>query len=201
VRRGFRLVIDEVYREYATGGGLRAPAAALSPAVISVSSLTKIYGLGALRCGWIIAAPDAILPIRDMNARVEFGMSTLSHTVAAHVLAAPGAFDAHSRDYVRSSRPVFEAWFSRMVEDGLMAGLLPDDGCICFPSLPGIADTKSFSEWLIARSGVIVAPGEYFGAPGHVRIGFCQPQDKLESGLAMLEDALRRYRADAVRPQ
>lgn len=192
-RRGVLLVVDEVYRDY-TPEQRRPPAAAtLSPAVISLSSLTKIYGLGVLRCGWIVGAMDVVERLRQLNGRIEFGISTLSHAIAAHVLADSSPFDQHSRGYVAQCRPRFQAWFDTMVAEGLMAGVLPEEGCICFPSLPGIADTRAFSEWLILRSGVIVAPGEYFGAPGHVRIGFCQEDDKLDAGLRGLEDGLRAF--------
>ncbi|MES2495673.1 MAG: pyridoxal phosphate-dependent aminotransferase [Pseudomonadota bacterium] len=191
--RGFLVVVDEVYADYASKERHPGPAAALSPAVVSLSSLTKIYGLGMLRCGWIVGAPAVMEQLRRLNGRIEFGISTLSHAVAAHVLSNSAMFEQHSRSYVARCRPRFQAWFERMVAEGLMSGVLPEDGCICFPSLPGIDDSLAFSEWLIERSGVIVAPGEYFGAPGHVRIGFCQEDDKLEEGLRGLEEGLRAY--------
>ncbi|MBY8821912.1 pyridoxal phosphate-dependent aminotransferase [Sphingomonas colocasiae] len=192
-RRGFLLVVDEVYGDYAPKDRRPAAAAALSPAVVSLSSLTKIYGLGVLRCGWIVGAPAVIERLSRLNGQIEFGISTLSHAVAAHVMANAGSFEEHSRRVVARCRPRFQAWFETMVAEGLMGGELPDDGCICFPSLPGIADSRAFSEWLIARSGVIVAPGEYFGAPGRIRIGFCQEDDRLDAGLAGLEEGLRAY--------
>lgn len=195
-RRGFLLVVDEVYGDYAARERRAGPASALSPAVVSLSSLTKIYGLGVLRCGWIVGAPEVLEPLRRLNGRVEFGVSTLSHAIAAHVLSNGAAFEQHSRSYVERCRPRFQAWFDDMVAQGLMDGALPDDGCICFPSLTGIANSRAFSEWLIARCGVIVAPGEYFGAPGHVRIGFCQEDGKLEAGLRGLEEGLRTYARD-----
>lgn len=191
--RGFLLVVDEVYADYVPEGRRRSPAASFSPAVISISSLTKIYGLGVLRCGWIVGASDIVKFLSALNGRIEFGVSTMSHAIAAHVLADPSPFEDHSRRYVARCRPLFEDWFDSMVAEGLLAGALPQDGCICFPSLPGVADTRAFTEWLIARSGVIVAPGEYFGAPGHVRIGFCQEDDKLDAGLRGFEEGLRTY--------
>jgi aspartate/methionine/tyrosine aminotransferase len=192
-RRRFLLVVDEVYRDYALKDQRPCTAAALSPSVISISSLTKIYGLGVLRCGWIIGAHDVVARIGRLNGRVEFGVSTLSHAVAAQVIADGKAFESYSQGYVTRCRPQFEAWFDAMVAEGLMGGALPDNGCICFPSLPGIDDTRAFSEWLIVRTGVIVAPGDYFGAPGHVRIGFCQEGGNLEAGLRGLEEGLRTY--------
>lgn len=192
-RHGFLLVADEVYGDYAPIERRPGPASARSPSVISLSSLTKIYGLGALRCGWIVGAREVVDALRSLNGRIEFSVSTLSHAIAAHVMTNPDAFAQHSRSYVERCRPRFQSWFERMVADGLMGGELPDDGCICFPALPGVADSRAFSEWLMRRSGIIVAPGEYFGAPGHVRIGFCQEDDKLDAGLRGLEEGLRAY--------
>jgi len=194
-KRGFLLVVDEVYGDYAGRGQRPLAAHALSPAVISLSGLTKIYGLGVLRCGWIVGAPAVMERLRAVGSRIEFGVSTLSHAVAAQVMARAEQFDAHSRGEVARCRPRFQAWYEQMVADGLMSGALPDHGCICFPALTGIADTHAFSQWLIARSGVIVAPGEFFGAPGHIRIGFCLGDAQLGAGLAALADGLRSFRA------
>jgi aspartate/methionine/tyrosine aminotransferase len=52
----------------------------------------------------------------------------------------------------------------------------------------------SFSEWLADRCGVIVAPGEYFGAAGHIRIGFARAPADVDYGLQALTDGLIRYR-------
>lgn len=194
-RAGAWLVVDEVYGDYADPATRPGPATRLSDAVISLSSLTKIYGLGVLRCGWIVGSAPVMARLRDHAARSEFGVSTLSHAVAAEVLLRTDEADAHWRAHVSRSAPRFAAWFAAMVAQGLMAGTLPDAGCICFPRLVGIDDTRAFSEALMAQSGVIVAPGEFFGLPGHVRIGFCLPDAELDAGLAGLEAALRRHRA------
>ena len=194
-QRGILLLVDEVYGAYASASDRPVSAAALSPAVVSVSSLTKIFGLGALRCGWIVGSAPVVAAARTLASRIEFGMSTLSHSIAAHVLASPAPFRAHSDHYVAQSRRIFDPWFHEMAAQGLVAGTLPKAGCICFPSLPGIPDTHAFSDWLVETAGVIVAPGEYFGAPGHVRIGYCLEAEQLEAGLAGLAQGIRAYRA------
>ncbi|MCG2842077.1 pyridoxal phosphate-dependent aminotransferase [Sandaracinobacter sp. RS1-74] len=194
-RRGVLLVVDEVYGDYAPAALRPAPASTLSPAVVSVSSLTKIFGLAALRCGWIVGAREVVAAARDFAARIEFGMSTLSHSIAAHVLEDPVPFRSYAEAYIGQCRPIFDSWFEAMAAEGLVGGLLPASGCICFPRLPGIADTLAFSNWLVERHGVIVAPGEYFGAPGHVRIGFCLDEKPLVAGLSALAEGLRQFGA------
>src|SRR5438128_9787098 len=51
---GPRVLIDEVYLDAAG----QPTAALLGEAFVCTSSLTKVYGLSGLRCGWILAAPD-----------------------------------------------------------------------------------------------------------------------------------------------
>ncbi len=86
-------------------------------------------------------------------------------------------------------------WLAEMRAEGLVEGDLPEAGCIFFPRLVGVDDTEAFAAQLIEERGVIVAPGEYFGAAGHVRIGFGLQPGVLEPALEILADALRARRA------
>ena len=85
------------------------------------------------------------------------------------------------------------------VKAGLVTGRLPEYGCIFFPRLVGIADTLDFAGWLADTNGVIVAPGDFFGAPGHVRIGFAHAPEVLEYGLTRFAEGLREYAARKVK--
>lgn len=191
--RGVLVIVDEVYGDYADEAARPCAAAALSPSLISISSLTKIYGLSTLRCGWIVADPQLLAPVRRWSDRYEFGVSNLSHAVAALVLEEPGRFADFSRHAIAAARPMLEERFARWRGERLIDGAVPPFGCIAFPRLVGIADTMAFADRLSERFGVIVAPGEYFGAPGHVRIGFAQPLDDLLYGLDAIEEVLRGW--------
>lgn len=193
-KKNIHVIVDEVYGDYAEAAVRPKPAACLAPNLITINSVTKIYGLATLRCGWIVAAPEVMAVVRELSDRTEFGISNLSHAVAALVLENSAPFDAFSADMIAAARPVLERYYSRWQAEGLVEGLLPDAGCIFFPRLVGIADSYSFSEWLAAEYQVIVAPGEYFDAPGHIRIGFGKEAAQLEHGLDRLESGLRRWR-------
>lgn len=191
---GIPVVVDEVYGDYAPPE-LRPPhAAALSPACISVSSLTKSHGLSTLRCGWIVAAPDVLAPVRAFAEESEFGVSNLAHAIAALVLEREPVFAEHRDRIMRNARPILASYHDHWRAEELVRGELPPFGCTIFPRLVGISDTLAFSEWLADRCGVLVAPGEYFGAPGHIRIGFAQSPADLDYGLQALTDGLRTWR-------
>ncbi|MAK64212.1 MAG: aminotransferase [Maricaulis sp.] len=195
----FWLVVDEVYSDYVPEAQRSPVAASLSDKAITVSSLTKIYGLSTVRCGWIIASGETLDILRDFNDRHAFGVSKLGHAIAALVLENPAPFDAYVAGLLDQARPVFARYHQMWERESLVEGQVPDHGCIAFPRLLGIADTQAFSDWLIAHYGVIVAPGELFSLPGHVRIGFAQPVSRLEQSLSLFTEGLRAYHAENVR--
>jgi aspartate/methionine/tyrosine aminotransferase len=192
--RGIHVIVDEVYGDYVDPALRPPPAMQVSPALISVSSLTKSHGLSTLRCGWIVAALAPIGRIRALAEEIDFSISNLSHAIAALVLERPEPFDDFRSETMRRARPIVESYHGYWREEGLVSGALPPFGCIAFPRLIGIDDTVSFSEWLADRCGVIVAPGEYFGAAGHIRIGFARAPADVDYGLQALTDGLIRYR-------
>lgn len=193
-RHGIKVIVDEVYGDYASDEASPRRAVQLAKNCISVSSLTKIYGLSTLRCGWIVAHPEVLAPVRSYNDRYEFGISKLSHAVAALVMENRSVFDDYSSGIISGARPVLEAYYDRWTAVGMVDGPLPEFGCIAFPRLVGIDDTKRFSAWLADKYGVIVVPGELFGAAGHIRIGFGHPAGQLEAALEDLTTGLEEYR-------
>jgi aspartate/methionine/tyrosine aminotransferase len=193
-RHDLIVVVDEVYAPYA-GSRLR-PAASLgtSPRLVSVNSLTKIFGLSSLRCGWIVGDESVITPVRELAQEVDFAISNLAHAVSALIVENPARFQENTFSVLAKARPIIASYHAYWLAEGLAEGDLPESGCIAFPRLVGIADTERFSGWLSDRCGVLVAPGEYFGAPGHVRLGFAMEPSRLDYGLQALTDGLLTYR-------
>ncbi len=193
-RHDLIVVVDEVYAPYA-GDRLR-PAASLgaSRRLVSVNSLTKIFGLSTLRCGWIVGDESVVTPVRELAQEVDFAISNLAHAVSALIVENPARFQDNTFSVLTRARPIIESYHAYWLAEGLVEGDLPDSGCIAFPRLVGIGDSERFSGWLSDRCGVLVAPGEYFGAPGHVRLGFAMEPSRLDYGLQALTDGLLTYR-------
>lgn len=191
--RDIPVLVDEVYGDFVPAGERSGPAAALDPCFISVNSLTKVYGLHALRCGWIIAGEHNLQRIRPVYSDLESGSSKITHGIAALVLNDLGPFEDHWRAVLKRNRPLVLATTQQLRAEGLMEGELPAHGCMYFPRLTQIGDTRQFAAWLWDRCRVGIAPGEFFGAPGHVRIGFGQAHESLKAGLERFAEGLRSY--------
>lgn len=190
-KAGVPILVDEAYADF-VGEGVSA--VQYGPEFISVGSLTKVQGLFALKCGWAVAAPEIIARVHAANPQGDLGVSKLTHAIAALVLEDRGPFDAHWRGVLDRARPVVEARTSVMATEGLLAGAFPAKGCMYFPSVVGVSDTRAFARWLWSEHGVAVAAGEFFGQAGHIRIGFGGGQPAaLDEGLLRLANALRAY--------
>ncbi len=87
--RDVYLLFDETYRDLDFENALPA-AATLSPRAISVSTMSKCYGLPGIRIGWLATRDqsilDAILAIRE---QVTITNNALGETIALHVLRDP----------------------------------------------------------------------------------------------------------------
>lgn len=197
--KGLWVVVDEVYRDYGPLRNRTSISAKRSERFITISSLTKIYGLSTLRCGWIIASGEALRTLRHYNDHYAFGVSKLGHAMAALVLERSDRFDAYVQGLSVAARPVMDHHLGRWRDAGWVEGERPEHGCVAFLKLSDIEDTHAFSDWLMAHNNVIVAPGELFGQAGHVRLGFMQDPAQLEDALTRFGEGLELYRETRLR--
>lgn len=196
--RGIPVVVDEVYGDFVPSSRRGGPAATLDSCFITVNSLTKVYGLHALKCGWIIAAEPALQRIRPIYAELESGSSKITHGIASLVLDEIGPYEAYWRGLLARNRPLVLEASEELRAAGQIEGKVPEFGCMYFPRLTRIRDTRRFAAWAWQRSKLGIAPGEFFGAPGFIRIGFGQPSAQLAAGLESLVSCLLDYPGDPV---
>lgn len=68
----------------------------------------------------------------------------------------------------------------------------PAGGTTCFPRLRSGNDARPLCEAL-AKAGVLVAPGDCFDAPAHMRIGFGAQREGYADALRLFGEVLARY--------
>ncbi len=192
--RGVIVVVDEVYRDYAGLPDSKVWSPSKAPNVIRLGSLTKVYGLSGLRCGWIIAADamlDALVPV---FMKLDFNASKLGHAVGAALLEAPAEFDAFVEAEIGRSRPAAVEALSRLKSQGVIDIEIPEYGCICFPKIVGVENTKALAQWLMEERNVYVVAGDYFGAPGYLRLGFAIDPGQMNASMERLAEGVEIFR-------
>jgi aspartate/methionine/tyrosine aminotransferase len=190
--RGTRLLVDETYREMTFGGPLPV-AATLSDRVLSVSSLSKTYGLPGIRIGWL-ACRDRELMERLLAAKEQVGItgSVVDETIALRARRARAGWLPGIMAGIQDGLAVMRDWVR---SEELIEWVEPDGGVVCFPRIRAGAgvDTERFYRVLFEDHGTIVGPGHWFEQPDtYMRIGYGWPTiDRLREGLANVSVSLR----------
>jgi aspartate/methionine/tyrosine aminotransferase len=184
------LLVDETYRELAYGEPLPV-AATLSPRVISVSSMSKTYGLPGLRVGWLICRDERLMEtFLAAKEQIFISGAVVDEELAARVLERRTTALAHVHEKTRRHLSIVRDWIT---DHELFEWVEPQAGVVCFPRIrPGIdVDLDRFYRTLFDEHGTYVGPGWWFDQdPRFFRLGFAWPtQAQLENGLQALEQA------------
>ena len=185
--KGFYLLVDETYRDMVFGEQVPL-AATLSSHVISVSSLSKTYGLPGLRVGWIICR-DQQLMTRFLAAKEQIHICgpLIDEEIAFRYWQQKGDHLPRIRADIRKKFESVKEWLWQQND---FQWIEPAGGCVCFPRLrrPEEGDIDRFYRILLEEYGTYVGPGHWFEMPRHyMRVGFGWPsQEALQEGLAAL---------------
>jgi aspartate/methionine/tyrosine aminotransferase len=189
--RGALLLVDEVYAAFDALVGDDAvwgkSARRLGANVVAVSSLTKCYGLGDYRIGWVLAPPQVAAAARGALLS-SVGHLPLAHAnLGAHAFAKLPALAARSRAQLGGKRATVERWVAGHAN---LRWSAPREGLFGFAWTNGGADLTSRIEAAALQSGCLVAPGAFFDQPEGFRLAWSIPEAKLEEGLTRLDRLL-----------
>ncbi|HKD17696.1 MAG TPA: pyridoxal phosphate-dependent aminotransferase [Thermoanaerobaculia bacterium] len=185
LRRGVPVLVDEVYRD-TVFEDRPAPAATLSPAFVSVSSLTKAYGLASLRCGWTIATPEWTHRIRRARDLVDVWAPIPSDRLAVVAFRHLAALSDRARAIVLANQAAVASFLAGRTD----LACVPPRSTLAFPRRTAVDDSGPFVEGLFAATGTAVAPGRFFGAPAHFRIAFGGAPRAVAAGLSAISGYL-----------
>jgi aspartate/methionine/tyrosine aminotransferase len=176
--RDAHVIVDEVFRE---ADATRQPGtwATRSPRAWSVSSLTKGFGLGPLRLGWIIAPRERVEDVRRVQDYLTASAPGPSVAMARRVLAHADRARAWVLDWLERNRALFAA-----------SGGWRTAGTTAFVRVPGAGDLRARIERWRLELETAVVPGAFFGAPEGFRIGFGAKAEDFAEGWARVRRAL-----------
>ena len=188
--KGIYVLVDETYRDMVFGQQLPI-AAAYSPRIISVSSLSKTYGLPGLRTGWIICRDSTLLEtFLAAKEQMHICGPVLDEELAYSYLLHKDRHFARIQADIAEKFGIVRSWLNQQNE---WEWVEPQGGCVCFPRLrqPEKIDLEKFYHLLLESHGTYVGPGHWFEMPDHyMRIGFGWPSPaQLEQGLIALSAA------------
>jgi len=195
-RKRCLLLVDETYRELALHGPAAPYACTLHPRIISVSSVSKAYGLPGVRIGWIIAQDKKLLE-KFLAAKEQISIcnSVVDETIAFRILQKKEAHLGKIRAQVqRNHKILLDDWMLRHAGELPLEVFLPAGGVVCFPRVSKRSvNISRFYDVLWNKHRTLVGPGHWFGMPeNYFRIGFGWPgAAELKKGLENVRLALQ----------
>jgi hypothetical protein len=187
---GALVLVDEVYLDAVYE---RTPRTSfhLGPEFVVTSSLTKVYGVSGLRCGWILAQPDLAWKMRYLN---DLYSATPVHPGELLSVAAFQHLDLlreRAHRIVDADRNVLREFLARQ---SAISAVWTDWGTTSFVKLrDGNADI--FLERLRAEFDTSAVPGRFFQMPDHFRVGMGVNTEMFAEGLDRVSRALARETA------
>jgi aspartate/methionine/tyrosine aminotransferase len=190
-RVGAILVNDEVFRLIPLEGEPAPSIVDMVENAVSIGDMTKPWGLGGLRVGWIASRRHGLLDLLS-SAR---DYSTMC-------CSAPGEFLAelalrHSDRVIAPRLQTARDNLGRLTDaiarsNGKMSWRRPAAGYTAFVQMPEHISTVDFCRRLAQEKRVLLLPGEVYGSEyaGYVRIGYGCDAEVFQAGLRAFWEAM-----------
>jgi aspartate/methionine/tyrosine aminotransferase len=178
--RGVLVASDECYAEFTWA---RPPTTILDKGndpshtgVLAVHSLSKRSNLAGARIGWYAGDRDVVVYLREVRKHAGF---MVPGPVQRAGVAALG-----DQDHVEVQRARYRSRLVRLAQIFTGLGIEvgpPDGGFYLWARAPG-GDAWALTERLAADAGMLVSPGDFYGAAGagHVRVAAVAPMERIE---------------------
>jgi aspartate/methionine/tyrosine aminotransferase len=194
-QRNIHLLFDETYREMSFTRKLPM-AAALSPWAISVSSLSKTWGLPGIRIGWAITQdPRLFETLLAAKEQIVICNSVVDEAIAERFLSRKHERLPAIRAHIEAGFAIVRDW---MASQRALEWVEPEGGVVCFPRFRADhpVDIDEFYRILQDEYRTHVGPGHWFEVERtSMRIGYGWPDaGQLSAGLANISKAAARAR-------
>jgi len=186
-RANATLLVDEVYAPYvreARDGPFGGPSGASLENVILTGSLTKFFGFGDLRIGWLVGPPSFVETARAIAYHVP-DVAGPSRRLAKRALFSSEDLAGQRRERLETNHGLLADFVAdRSDLDGVI-----HDGAPYALLEPLEVSVKALVEaaW---EEGVLIVPGEFFDAPGLVRVSATGPTTDVDVSLRRLGEVL-----------
>jgi aspartate/methionine/tyrosine aminotransferase len=164
------VLVDETYRDL-NFTNKHALAATRDECVISVSSLSKAYGLPGIRIGWLVTRNKELYN-RFLAAKEQILIcnSVVDEEIAYQFLKRKDYFFPAIKERIHKNFSALKNWIS---SEKRMEWVEPKGGVVCFPRIIPAIDTAKFYDLLLNEYKTAVGPGHWFEMPdNYMRIGY-----------------------------
>lgn len=187
--KGALVLCDEIYREMCYSQPPKG-AFELGDNAIITNGMTKLYGLGDLRVGWVIGPEDVARDVELCRLAISSHLPAYPLAVTIQALERRPWFRDRMLSRGRENLEVLNEW-ARV--ETRVSFMIPEGGLMFLLPLPKGIDDMEFSQFLLYELDTAVCPGRYFGAEGQIRVTFSCPPEEFARGLRNISLALNHF--------
>lgn len=161
---------------------------------ISISSLSKIHGLPALRIGWAVGDRDIIERMVNYKRYTTVSNSYLCEQLALQALRKNEWTIQRYNTYIQQGYKVLKAFVNN--NDDLVTLIEPENTPFAWLNLKGNIDSMALAEKALAEHRLLVMPAEVFGAQHGLRITYARDVGLLTDAFSRLQKVFDHYKRE-----
>jgi aspartate aminotransferase len=199
------VIVDETYAEvvYGSADYLSLPAytPALAEQCVIISGPPQVYAMSNWRIAWMIGPRDVITAATGLQSHMTSNVFNVSQAAALAAVTRDFAELGQRQAVLDEHRSIMVTMLDKV--PGLSCRE-PVGAIFCFPSVSSLlgreirnrrpVSSEDLAQLILDETGVAVAPGEAFGAPGYLRLNYAVDKDAMISGIARISELLSEAR-------
>jgi len=141
---------------------------------ISLSGLSKTFGLGGLRIGWLSTHDEVLLKrIVEFKDYTTLSSSAVSEFIALAALRKKDRLLSRNLNIIENNLKILDGFFKRNSDK--FSWFNPKAGTVAFVKTKFESNIENFCEDIVNKKGVLLMPGTKFDYGHHYfRIGFAR---------------------------
>lgn len=172
-----RILVDETFRDCSDRPA--GTVAARGPRWLATGSLTKSFGLGGMRIGWVAGDADALDAAAETHNALSAQPSRPSLVLARELAPHLGRLIGRTRGILEANR---SRWGQSVERGRGVFTASPSEGTVTWCRFAGEGGGDAFAAFADERFGLGVVPGGFFGDRSGVRVSLGnEPQAFIEA--------------------
>lgn len=176
------LLVDEVFLPFLPNGETTTLAVS-HERIITTNSLTKSWGLGNLRIGWIVAPPSLIQKVELLMDYFHVHLPFIAEYIAYKVLSEPEIGSNLLNDARQRASENWKTVKQTLDRLPMLDYVTPSGGISVFVRFKDGMNANPVCEKLLNEYRVLVVPGRYFSVDDGFHISFGIDPSALHKGL------------------
>ncbi|MDP9805942.1 aspartate/methionine/tyrosine aminotransferase [Trueperella bonasi] len=197
LENGIWIISDEIYEHLVYEGDMAyilAEVPELQDQTIIVNGVAKTYAMTGWRVGWMHGPADVMKKVANFQSHITSNVSNVSQRAALAALEGDQSVVAEMKEAFDRRRKTLVEMLREI--DGFDVPM-PTGAFYAYPNVSAllgkdingrVANTTSeLAELILEEVQVAVVPGEAFGAPGYIRMGYALSDEDLVEGVERLQ--------------